>query len=153
MTGTGGSAAVLAVFLLSGAQTAPGDRQLFNGTWTADAAQSRQHPADRSRNQTLRISIAGDTVTIVDTIVNPSGREERRTNTFQIDGKEHPHPVATGFILVASLKERVIETVAKKGNVVLSRFIYQVSADGKTLTTRAYDAGGTELMAIVFARD
>jgi hypothetical protein len=143
--------ALLVVVLLA-VQAGQPSKSPFVGTWTSNLAKSKQHPDDRFKNQTLEISVSGDTFTIRDTRVNAKGQEERRTNIFQTDGLEHPHPLGQGFLLVAQIHGRTIETVAKKDGQIFGRADYEASSDGKTLTLRAYDAGGAALLSIVLDR-
>jgi hypothetical protein len=110
----------------------------FVGTWTANLAQSRRHPANPFRSATLQIQVAGDTVTITDVVVKDSGQEEHGENTIRADGNEHPSEHGNGYALTARWRgSHVLETVATKDGQVAGWGTYEVSADGKTLTISA----------------
>lgn len=107
----------------------------FVGTWTANIAASKRHPANQFRSATMRFAVDGDAVTLTHTSVDASGQEVHGTNTIAADGKEHPFEQSNGVVLIARWRgSRVLETEAKHHGQVVGGGIYEVSADGKTLT-------------------
>jgi hypothetical protein len=108
----------------------------FAGTWTANLAVSQRHPANRFQHAVLRIEIAGDAVTIAHTGIDASGQDERSTHTLQVDGQEHPTGQGSGYAVIATwLDSHLLETVAKKDGRIVGSGTYEVSTDGRTLTT------------------
>jgi hypothetical protein len=105
----------------------------FAGTWTANLAKSRQHPASPFQSARLEISVLGDVVTILDVTVDESGHEMRNRNTILADGGEYPSE--NGYSLTARWRSpHVLETLAKKDGQVAGWGTYEVSEDGQTLT-------------------
>jgi hypothetical protein len=107
----------------------------FVGKWTANLAKSRRHPGNQFQSATLQFSIVGDTVTIIDVVIDDTGREIHGENTILVDGNEHASEERNGYVLMASWHgSHVLETVAKKDGQVVGWGKYEVSDDGKTLT-------------------
>jgi hypothetical protein len=128
-----GAAVVLAV--LAGVA---GSEHPFVGTWVANISKSKPHPDYPLKAVTLQIAVVGDTVTIDDTHVHGSGKETHGTHSFQADGKEHPFEapaLGSGVVVVARwLSSHVLDTVVKKDGKEITRVVYEVSPDGKTMT-------------------
>src|SRR5688500_5534470 len=107
----------------------------FVGTWTANLSKSRRHPVNQFQSATLQVEVVGDTVTIMDIVVDASGREEHGKNTILVDGNEHASEERNGYVLLATWRgSHVLETVAKKDGQVAGWGRNEVSDDGKTLT-------------------
>jgi hypothetical protein len=107
----------------------------FVGKWTANLSKSKRHPGNQFQSAMLEFVVAGDKVTIIDTVVDASGREEHGKNTILADGNEHTSEERNGYVLMARWHgPRIIETVAKKDGQVVGWGRYEVSDDGKTLT-------------------
>lgn len=103
------------------------------GIWQSDPS-STPGPSDTPfRRATLAFAVAGDVVTVTDTVVDASGREERGINTICADGLGHASE--HGYVLTGTWRgPYVLETVVAKGDRVVSRITYEVSRDGQTLT-------------------
>jgi Ni,Fe-hydrogenase I small subunit len=72
-------------------------------------------------------------VTIIDMVVDESGRENHGKNTILVDGNERESE--NGYVLVAKWRgSQVLETVAKKAGLMAGWGTYEVSEDGQTLT-------------------
>ena len=107
----------------------------FVGKWTANLSKSRRHPANQFQSATLQFEVIGDIVTIIDVVVDASGREEHGKNTILVDGNEHESEERNGYVLMATWRgSQVLETIAKKDGQVAGWGKYEVSDDGKTLT-------------------
>jgi hypothetical protein len=105
------------------------------GRWTADLARSTRHPANPFQSAALLIEVAGNSVTIQDTVVDAAGREESNRSTILADGVERASPPGNGYALSARwLGPRVLETLAKKDGRPAGRGRYEVSEDGRRLT-------------------
>ena len=105
------------------------------GTWIANIARSRRHPANQFQGATLELTVDGDTVTIVHAATDERGRDEGATSTVQADGREHPSPALLGHALVAKWRgPRVLEVADVKDGQIVGGGTYEVSDDGRTLT-------------------
>jgi hypothetical protein len=108
---------------------------LFVGTWTANLAKSQRHPTNPFQSATVQFALDGDAVTIVDVVVDASGREEHSRHTLLADGHAHPSESGHGYALMANWRgAHVLETVATKDGQVVGWGRYEVSDDGRTLT-------------------
>lgn len=106
----------------------------FVGKWTANLSKSKRHLGNQFQSATLQFELVGDTVTIMDVVVDASGREEHGENTILADGNEHTSAEHNGYVLIATWRgPQVLETVAKKDGQVAGWGKYEVSDDGKTL--------------------
>jgi len=123
------------------------------GHWTADLSRSTLHPNAQVQATTLRFAVLGDTVSVTESVISPSGQEQGHgTSTFQTDGQPHPHDeLLPGLIVVAKWSNpRTLDTVLTRRDGHVDHVTYQVSPDGKTLiTTTAGDLGN---QIIVFDR-
>lgn len=82
--------------------------------------------------------------------INASGGTQRAAETFRTDGTETPGTLTPGVTHVARwIGSQVLAAIAKKDGQVIALVTYQVSADGKMLTSRS--SGMLEQM-IVFDR-
>jgi hypothetical protein len=149
------SAVVLAVVLaIGGTASLYGRKQNeaspLAGNWTVNYSKSKLSPAFKFQSTTLQITIAGDTVTMASRLVDPAGQEQRAAETFRTDGTETAGTLNPGVTLVARwLDPHVLASLAKKGGQVIALVTYEVSPDGKTLTSRS---SGTLDQVIVFER-
>jgi hypothetical protein len=117
-------------------------RSAFVGTWTANIAKSKRHPANLFQRATLQFAVAGNTVTIAHAGISESGREERGTNTIEVDGKEYP--LGTHVTVARWSSPHLLEVVDKKDGQAVGRGTYEVSPDGKTMTVTS--ASGEQVL-------
>jgi len=125
----------------------------FVGNWIADLSKSTLHPNSPVRSTSLQFAVVGDTVSITDKVVNASGQDVGQgTTTLQIDGKEHPHDeLLPGLVVVARWRgSHLLETVLTRKDGQVDHVTYEISTDGKTLTTTTSGNLGTQV--IVFDR-
>jgi hypothetical protein len=81
----------------------------------------------------MHVEVDGNRVSITDIVVDAEGRSERRVNTFEADGVEHPS--VNGYSLTVSWRgSRAIETLGRKDGDVIGHGTYEVSPDGMTMT-------------------
>jgi hypothetical protein len=110
----------------------------FAGTWTANLAKSKRHPANPFTAATLEVDVTGDAVTIAHVMISDSGREDRGRNTFLADGLEHLSAGTQGYALMARWSSpRLLEFQATRHGEAVGWGSYEVSADGRTLTMLA----------------
>jgi hypothetical protein len=157
LVGAGEVAGRTASSTAQGASPAPSIESPFSGTWVANIAKSQRHPNHLFQSATLRFVVMGDTVTITHGGVNAGGQEESGTIVLQADGKEHAASEQTPGIVVVTrwAGPRVLEVVAKNAGATVGHQSFQVSVDGKTLTTNVWgtDASGKRFeQVIVFDR-
>ena len=125
-------------------------KQPLAGDWTANIAKSKLSPDSAFKSVSLRIEPSGDSMTMSSHLVFVSGQEQRATETFRTDGTETSGTLTSGVTLVAKwLDPCVLASLAKKDGKVIAVVIYEVSADGNTLTSRS---SGMVEQTIVFDR-
>ena len=123
------------------------------GTWIADLASSKLHKGSPIRTATLEVAVTSETVTITDSIQNAAGQQiGTGTTTFRTDGKPYPHDALMPGLMVAATwsSTNVLETTLKQKNGQTDRVTYEVSSDGKMLTTKTSGPLGDQV--IVFRR-
>lgn len=134
---------------LSAGQGAAVKENPFVGSWVADISKSRLSPAVPLQSATLQIAVAGDTVSMASTTVI-GGQEQNAAETFRSDGTETPGTINPGIMLAAKwVGSHVLASIATKNGQVFALVTYEVSADGKTLTSRS---SGMIEQVIVFER-
>ena len=112
----------------------------FAGSWAANLAKLQRHPLNPFRSATLHIDVVGDVVTIVDVVVDGEGREEQHINSIRADGTEHPSEHGNGYSLTACWHgPHVLETLGRKDGHMIGRGVYEVAADGTTLTISSHE--------------
>lgn len=122
----------------------------FAGTWKANLAKSKRHPANQFRSVTLQFSVRGNVMTIAQSLVSESGQEERDRTALHVDGREHESDDRPGFSIVASWRgSHALHVIARKDGEVVGLGTYEVSADGRELSIT--DAAGD--MHIVLERE
>jgi len=113
----------------------PENANPFVGKWRANLSKSKRHPANQFQSAMIEFKVDGNTVTIIDAVIDESGHEVTANNTILVDGNEHPSENGNGYVLVAKWNgPRVIETSATKDGLDVGWGKYEVSKDGKTLT-------------------
>jgi hypothetical protein len=121
----------------------------FAGRWAVDRARSRRHPLDDSRGATLHVSVLGDTVTIVDVVIDAAGAERRGENTLVADGNEYVPEQGNGYAVRASWQgARVLDVVMRKRGEDVGRVTYAVAEDNRTLTVSAAAAAHDRYPAV-----
>ena len=105
----------------------------FAGKWTANLSKSSQHPGNPFQSAFLQFTVEDNILTIIDVVVDESGREHRGKNTILVDGQNHT--AENGYVLIAGWRgSSVLETEAKKHGQSLGWGRYEISEDGQTLT-------------------
>ena len=123
----------LKVYVGAHSAVVPEQANPFVGKWTADLSKSRRHPSNQFQSAILEFTVVGDTVTIVDVVVDESGHENQGKNTILVDGNEHTSE--NGYALVARWRGlHILETEATKDGLKVGWGKYEISDDGKTLT-------------------
>jgi len=128
----------------------------FVGTWIANLAESKRHPANPFRSAALEFAVDGPIVTITHRGTNAAGEAEHSTNRLEVDGEEHPSGAGSAYVVIARWHgTRVLETTARKHGQIVGRGTYEVSGNGKLLivSTRApganADGWGTDFEQVI----
>jgi hypothetical protein len=110
----------------------------FAGPWAVDYARSHRHPLDDSRAATLDFTVVGDTVTIIDVVIDAAGVARRGENILVADGNEYVPEQGNGYAVRASWQgSRVLDVVMRKRDRDVGRVTYTVADDDRTLTVSA----------------
>ena len=137
-----------AAFMPSAQQTA---QSPFAGRWSADLSQSRLDPKMAIKGADVTISVSGNVITLANSVVMPSGETIQEREILRADGTETA-ATQTGVVHVANwLGSHDFALITRKGNQNLALITYEVSADGRTLTTRT--SGLIEQMVIFKRRE
>ena len=81
----------------------------------------------------MAFTVVGDTLTIIDVVVDETGREIQSKNTILVDGQEHT--TENGYVFMARWRgSNVLETEAKKDGMQAGWGKYEISDDGKVMT-------------------
>jgi hypothetical protein len=127
------------------------------GRWVANLSKSSRDPNHQFQSSWLEITVVGDSVTLAYGGINAGGQEEHGEAVFEADGRERPVPVQPDVTMLAEWSSPTrLRTLGKKGGSVVGEGIYEVSADGRTLTATVsgVDASGSRFeQVIVYDRD
>ena len=122
----------------------------FAGSWTANMQKSKLSPSFDAASITLRIDLAGDSMTMASRLVSSTGPEQRAAETFRTDGTVTPGTLSPNVTLVAKWLDRlVLASLAKKDGQIVAIVTYEISAGGTTLISRS---SGTIEQTIVYER-
>ena len=111
----------------------------FAGTWQVDLARSKRPADNLFRSATLQFDVNGDAVTIVDVVIDESGRHERNANTLVVDGRRHEQRY--GYAVTARwVTPRHLEAALTKDGESRGQVAYVVADDGRTLTLSTPDS-------------
>jgi len=127
------------VFLLAALSLAQTEEQgaALLGSWVSNFSKSQLPAGYQYRRVRLQFATVLDTITVGSTFVLSSGQEVRATELFHLDGRPHPGTLNPGVMLSAKwAPPRKVETTASKDGKDAGVVTYEVSADGKTLTSR-----------------
>ena len=139
-----------------GVETKP-KRNPLVGKWKANLSKSQRDPNHQFQSLALRFEISDDELLLTFTGISMSGKEESGVQKIHPDGKERPVAEAQGIVEVSRwVGSHTLESVAKKDGTVIGASRYEVSSDGKTLTSKVKgtDAKGRQFeQVIVFDRE
>lgn len=115
---------------------ATGDVSPMTGTWVADVAASRRHPAMLFRSASLEVKISGARVTMTQILVDAEGKHAGGAMTIEADGVvRQPDGGGAAHTLTARwLDARTLEVIDRMDGRDVGRGHYAVSADGRRLT-------------------
>ena len=116
----------------------------LDGLWIANIEKSRRHENHQFKSAQLRFAVSGNQVSLTHSGVNMSGKDESGTLTLVADGEEYPVSAQTPDIVVISkwIGTHALESIGKRGDAILGRGIYEVAADGQTLTATVAGVDG-----------
>ena len=130
---------------------------LIAGTWKANLSKSQRDPNHQFQSLALHFEVSDEAVLLTFTGVNPAGEQVSGTRKLRPDNKEYAVAEAPGVVEIARcIGSYTLETVYKQDGRVVSEGTYEVSRDGKTLTSKGKgtDANGSEFeQVIVFDRE
>ena len=91
--------------------------------------------ADDNQRVILDIAVAGETITLTQVLVTPSGDDIALKTAFQADGRDHAAEYGHGHIIQAWWSNAcLLEAVFKANNEIIGRSTYEVSSDRQTLS-------------------
>jgi hypothetical protein len=139
-----------------GVETKP-KKNPFVGKWKANLSKSERDPNHQFQSLSLRFEISDDVLLLSFTGIDMSGKEVSDIRKLHPDGKERPVAEAQGIVEVSRwVGSHTLESVAKKDGTVIGAGRYEVSSDGKTLTSKVKgtDSKGRQFQqVIVFDRE
>ena len=116
----------------------------LDGLWIANIEKSRRHENHQFQSAQLRFAVSGNQVSLTQSGVNMSGKEEASTLTLVADGEEYPvSPQAPDVVVISKwIRTHALEMTAKRGEAVIGHGTYEVAADGQTLTATVAGVDG-----------
>ena len=110
----------------------------FVGRWVANFSKSKRHSLDDARSATLQFIVAGDTITVLDSVVDARGQERRGENVLVADGDGYVSEQGAGYSVCTCWRgdRRLVVATAKEGKD-LGHVTYTVSDDGHLMTVAA----------------
>ncbi len=132
-------------------------RVLLAGAWKANLSKSQRDPNHLFQSLTVHFEVSDEVVLLNFTGVDKAGKQAPSARKLRPDGKEYPVAEAPGVVEIARwIGSNTLETVFKQDGKVVSEGLYEVSRDGKTLTSkgRGMDASRSQFeQVIVFDRE
>lgn len=141
---------------LAAAGRARGQSDPAVGTWRLNVAKSKYNAGPAPRSEVRSYVMQGDSVKCTVHNVAADGSRVEWGYTARLDGEDSPitgkGPADT--IAAKRTSATTVEAILKKGGKVVEKANRVVSADGKTMTARAYKAGGdaTPIFVSVYDR-
>lgn len=81
-----------------------------------------------------------DVVTLTQIVVDPAGQQSAMKMAIQANGKEHPVQFGHELLLQARWTDaRTLEMILRRGETIVSKGKYEVSADGQSLIVSTTD--------------
>lgn len=109
------------------------------GVWRLDRERSRLNAIDDVRDATIEITVTDATVAMTHRQRDSGGRTDESVVVFRAD--DEPHAAGDGYSMRARWRDRrALETIATHGGAIVGQGVYEVSADGRTLTIASQDA-------------
>jgi hypothetical protein len=139
-----GAVSLVLAFIIGAASPAFAQTDPLTGTWKLNAAKSKYNPANLAiKSNTIKYTIAGDTITAVTDGVDAQGRATHTEYTAKLDGKTYPFKGTIGGkpnpdqdgVMWKRVDKNTYETTTmlKEKALVTSHIV--VAADGKTRTS------------------
>jgi hypothetical protein len=90
---------------------------------------------DDNQRVIIDIAVAGETITLTQVLVTPSGDDIALKTAFHADGRDHAAEYGHGHIIQAWWSNaHLLEAVFKTNNEIIGRSAYEVSSDKQTLS-------------------
>ena len=118
------------------------------GTWTLNLAQSSYDPANLApKNQTTKITTAGDMLTAITDGVDADGKKSHTEITYKLDGKDYDYkgaPETNSTRVYTRVDDHHYTFATKVKGQITTTSRVAVTPDGKTrtITTTGRDAEG-----------
>ena len=125
---------------------------LIAGSWKANLSKSQRDPNHQFQSLTLHFDVSDEAILLTFTGINMAGEQVSGARKLRPDSNEHPVAEAPGVVEVARwVGSYALETVYKQDGNVVSESSYEVSRDGKTLTSKAKgtDATGSQFEQVI----
>jgi hypothetical protein len=112
------------------------DESPMTGTWVANVAASRRHPAMLFQSASLEVTVTGPRVRLTQLLVDAEGKKAGGALTIETDGiARQPDGTGAAHALTARwLDARTLEVIDTMDGRDIGRGRYAVSIDGRRLT-------------------
>ena len=107
------------------------------GRWLAEGGAVRSLGVAPPTYATLDVTLVGDRVTIVQSLVDGAGQEQRATSAFDADGQEHRYDDSDYGIKAWWPDRRTLEVSTTRDGKEVATVTYGVAPDDATLTVSA----------------
>jgi hypothetical protein len=129
---------------------------VFEGRWQANRERSDLDPNHRFQQATMTLRRTQDSYELRAEGIGPDGQPCVEGCTLTLDGKAHAEAKVPGATVLATRSdERTLRVEAKIGDRMIGEAKYEVSADGRSLTSETWgtDAQGRAFKTrVVFDR-
>ena len=123
----------------------------LTGSWIANIDKSIRDPNHQFSRATMQFAVDGDQVTLSYGGINARGHEERGSQAFVADGKDHPVQHAAGYVATTTIDQQSLRSVATRDGEIVGASVYAVSEDGRamTATVSGIDGSGKHFEQII----
>jgi hypothetical protein len=88
----------------------------------------------------VEFELTDDVVTLTQIVVDPTGQQSAMKMAIHANGKAHPVQFGHELLLQARWTDaRTLEMILKRGETIVSKGKYEVSADGQSLMVSTTD--------------
>ncbi len=110
------------------------------GTWATRPSSPSGDRTAPMGDMVVDFELIDDTVTLTQIVVAPPGRQSATKTAVQADGQDHPIQFGGELVLRATWTDvRTLEMIFKHAETIVSKWTYEVSADGRSLIVSTTD--------------